>query len=159
MISMKQSGFYILATYPFFSIGISILMYPFINSFMLRVAYESKGFLFFKWIGYGIFSIGILLSLFYSGGYSRDKGMIKDTSEILSLLPPESTININPAMYNDWNLHGYYGRFKNVSLDPDLNNRRKYLLIKNEYYSDTLKFNYELVRTDTKEYLLFKKIK
>ena len=36
MISLKQSGFYILPTYPFFSIGASILMYTYIDDFIRK---------------------------------------------------------------------------------------------------------------------------
>ena len=55
MISIKQSGFYLIPAFPFFAIGACILMYPF-----------------------------------------------------------------------------YFGRFKNISLDPDLKTKRDYLLIKNK---------------------------
>lgn len=157
MISMKQSGFYILSTYPVFSIGISILMYPFLNSLLIRINYSSKSFLFFKWISYGLFSTGIILSICYSDGYSRDSNKIKDTYAILAEISQGSIININPDMKEDWSLHAYFGRFKNVSLDPDLSNNRDYLLIKNEYYSDTLKFNFQVVKLKTLDYQLFKK--
>jgi 4-amino-4-deoxy-L-arabinose transferase-like glycosyltransferase len=133
MISMKQSGFYILPTYPFFSIGAAILMYNYLDDFIGRIDFKSRGFLFFRWTGYGIFFIGILLSLWFSDGYSRDRDKIKDTCAVLSVVPGGSIININPGMYADWSLHAYFARFKNVSLDRDLNNIREYLLIKNEY--------------------------
>ena len=158
MISMKQSGFYILPTYPIFSIGISILMYPFVNSLLIRINYSSKGFLFFKWISYGLFSIGILVSISYSDGYSRDNNKIKDTYAILAEIPQGSIINITPDMNEDWSLHAYFNRFKNVSLDPELNNIRDYLLIKNEYYSDTLTSNFQIVRLNTLDFQLYKKI-
>jgi hypothetical protein len=117
---MKQSGFYIIPAYPFFALGAGVLLYPSIDSFFIKLNYKSKGFLFFKLIGYGLFLIGILLSLYFSDHFSRDKNKIKDTYKILSEIPPGSIININPDMYVDWSLHAYYSRFKNVSLDPDL---------------------------------------
>jgi len=127
---MKQSGFYILPTYPFFAIGAGILMHPLLDSIFINMNYRSKGFLFFKWIGYGIFFIGIILSIYFSDRYSRDKIKIKDTYSILPEIPKGSIININPDMFEDWSLHGYFGRFKNISLDPDLNNSRQFLLIR-----------------------------
>lgn len=60
-------------------------------------------------------------------------------------------------MYADWSLHAYFGRFKNVSLDPDLSNKREFLLIKNEYYSDTLNLNFQIVKLNTLDYQLYKK--
>ena len=46
---------------------------------------------------------------------------------------------------------------KNISLDPDLNNSREFLLIKNENYSDTLVRTYKIVNINTIEYQLFKR--
>jgi len=157
MISMKQSGFYILPTYPFFAIGFGILMHPLLNSIFINMNYRSKGFLFFKWIGYGIFFTGIILSVYFSNRYSRDMNKIKDTYSILPEITEGSIINITPDMFEDWSLHGYYGRFKNISLDPDLNNSRQFLLITNENYSDTLDRTYDMVRLNTTDYKLFKK--
>jgi hypothetical protein len=60
-------------------------------------------------------------------------------------------------MYEDWSLHAYYARFKNVSLDPDLANNREYLLIKNENYSDTLNTTFNPVRINTSGYQLYRR--
>jgi 4-amino-4-deoxy-L-arabinose transferase-like glycosyltransferase len=157
MISMKQSGFYILPAYPFFAIGFGVLMHPLLNSILDNMNYRSKGFLFFKWVGYGIFFIGIILSIYFSDRYSRDMNKIKDTYSILPEIPEGSIINITPDMFEDWSLHGYFGRFRNISLDPDLNNSRQFLLITKENYSDTLCRNYDLVKLNTTDYKLFKK--
>ncbi len=157
MISMKQSGFYIIPAFPFFAIGAGILMYPLIDSLFIKIKFESRGFLFFKMIGYSLFFTGIILSVYFSDHFNRDNNKIKDTYTILSEIPQGSIININPDMYEDWSLHAYFGRFKNVSLDPDLNNKREYLLIKNENYSDTLNLNYKIIKINTTDYKLFRK--
>jgi 4-amino-4-deoxy-L-arabinose transferase-like glycosyltransferase len=157
MISMKQSGFYIISVYPFFAIGAGILVYPVIDSLFIKMNYESKWFLIFKWIGYGLFLAGIVLSLYFHNRFSRDSNKIKETYTILNEIPQGSIININPDMFEDWSLHSYFARFKNVSLDPDLKNWREYLLIINENYSDTLKSGYEMIKLNTKDYKLFKK--
>jgi hypothetical protein len=157
MISMKQSGFYIVPTYPFFAIGISILLYHSIDALFINLNYKSKGFLFFKLIAYGLFFTGVFLSIYFSDHFSRDKNKIKDSYAIFQEIPQGSVININPEMYKDWSLHAYFSRFKNISLDPNLNNRREYLLIKNEDYSDSLNLNYKIVKLKTTDYQLFKK--
>jgi 4-amino-4-deoxy-L-arabinose transferase-like glycosyltransferase len=157
MISLKQSGFYILPTYPLFSIGASVLMYPFIDSLLIRIDYRSKSFIFFKWVSCFLFFSGVFLSVWYSGGYSRDRDKIMDTKEVLSVIPEGSIINISPDMYEDWSLHAYYARFSNVSLDPDLSSKREYLLIKNENYSDTLNAAFNPVKINTSGYQLFRR--
>jgi hypothetical protein len=80
-----------------------------------------------------------------------------DTKTVLSVIPQGSIINISPDMYEDWSLHAYYARFRNVSLDPDLSNKREYLLIKNENYSDTLSSTFNLVKINTINYQLFRR--
>ena len=157
MLSMKQSGFYIIPAYPFFALGTGILMYPLIGSLINKINYDSRGFLFFKWFGYGLFFGGIILSIYFSDHYSRDKDKIKDIYTILPEIPHGTIINITPDVYSDWSLHAYFGRFKNISLDPDSTNKREYLLIKNEYYSDTLNTNYKISELNTIVYQLFKK--
>lgn len=157
MISMKQSGFYIIPAYPFFAISTGILVYPLIDSLFNKMNYESKWFLIFKWIGYSFFFLGFMLSLYFYNHFSRDNSKIKDTYIILAELPQGSVININPDMFDDWNLHAYFARLKNVSLDADLSNKRGFLLIKNENYSDTLNSNYNIIKLNTINYKLFKK--
>ena len=157
MISMKQSGFYILSVYPFFAIGAGILVYPVIDSLFINMNLESKWFLIFKWTGYGLFFVGIVLSLYFHNRYSRDNNKIKETYTILYEIPQGSIININPEMFEDWSLHAYFARFKNVSLDPDLKNSREYLLIKKEDNSDTLNSRYEIIKINIPDYKLCKK--
>ncbi len=157
MISMKQSGFYILPVYPVFAVGAGILLYPLVDFLFNKLDYKSKGFLVFKWIGYGFFFMGIVLTLYFSSGFSRDKNKITDIQIILQELQEGCIININPDLRQDYSLHGYFYRFKNVSLDQDIKNKREYLLIKNENYSDTLKRNYDVVKINAVNYQLFKK--
>lgn len=44
MISLKQSGFYILPSFPFFALGIGILIYPIVNFLILRIKTHSFSF-------------------------------------------------------------------------------------------------------------------
>ena len=120
--------------------------------------YESKGFIMFKWIAYGLFISGLILSITFSDHFSRDKNKIQDMNMILTVVPRGSIINIKPEMFTDWALYAYLARFKDVSLDADLKSGRGYLLIKNEYYSDTLNMNYTVVNLNTTDFKLLKKI-
>jgi hypothetical protein len=104
-----------------------------------------------------MFITGIVFSVYFSNQYSRDKNLIKDTYVILPEIPNGSIINITPDMNEDFSLHAYFNRFKNISLDPELTNKREFLLIKNENFSDTLKSDYNLIKLNTIEYQLFKK--
>jgi hypothetical protein len=157
MISRKQSGFYILATLPFFAISLGILSVVLVEFLLSKIRYQSNGFLIFKWISLGIFFTGVILSIYFSNSISRDKDMIEDIHLVLSVLNKGSIISIHPDMDDDWVLKGYYGRYKNVSLDPSNKIKRDYLLVKKIYYSDTINNNFNSVLLNTKDYLLFKR--
>jgi 4-amino-4-deoxy-L-arabinose transferase-like glycosyltransferase len=157
MISTKQRGFYLLPALPFFAIGISILLSPLIDFLFNSLNSQSKGFLFFKWTARGFFLIGIILSVYFSDQFGRDRNKIKDTYKILSVLPEGIIINIYPNISQDWSLHGYFGRYKNVSLDPNSDNKREYLLTLKDDYSDTINQGYKIIELQTTDYKLFKK--
>jgi 4-amino-4-deoxy-L-arabinose transferase-like glycosyltransferase len=157
MISMKQSGFYILPAYPFFMIGFGILLYPLIDFLFADLNYRSGRFLFFKYTGYVVFFLGIILSILFSGGFSRDKNKIEEIKLMLPELPKGTIINVSPVLYSDFSLHGYFFRFKNVSLDPENSNKREFLLLKRDEYSDTPESDYQSIGLKTKDYLLLRK--
>jgi 4-amino-4-deoxy-L-arabinose transferase-like glycosyltransferase len=155
MITLKQSGFYMLATFPFFAIGLGILIYPLID--FLFHDYTNKSKQFFNWIGYITFLTGLILSVYFSNRIGRDTDKMEDTHKILSLIPKHSVINVYPNIWKEWDLHGYYQRYKNISLDQNIENKRDFLLIrKNEYSKDQNK-DYKLVELQTNEYVLLKK--
>ena len=119
--------------------------------------YQSKGYLVFGWITSIFFIIGISLSVFFSNQIGRDENMIKDTYTVLSVLPQGSIVNIHPSMSQDWSLRGYFNRHKDVSLDPNCGNKRDFLLIHKNVYSDTLMSDYAPIELHTIDYLLFKR--
>lgn len=159
MISMKQSGFYILATFPFFAISIGAMFTPLIEFVFDDKFYKTKRFLFFKWISFGIFICGVALSVYFANHIGRDKNKINDMYMVIDIIPAGTTINILPNMGQDWSLHGYYARYKNIALDPDINNKREYLLIQNNELSDSaIITGYEKIKLQTIDYGLYKRI-
>lgn len=156
MISLKQSGFYILATYPLFAIALGALIEPLINRLCDAINLRSKGFFIFKIAGYLFFLTGIMLCLYFSNTIGRDKIKISDTHTIIEHIPQNSTINILPEMYLDFSLRGYFARYANISLDRDLKNEHEYLLVENEYYSDSILNQYEKIDLETANYQLFR---
>jgi len=157
MITRVQSGYYLLTSLPFFAISLGLIVIPLVETLLERINYNTIGYKLFKLFGIAVFSLGIILSIYFSGHISRDQNKIKDMRVIITELPENSTINILPEMYSDYSLHGYYGRYKNISLDPDLNNKHKYLLIRNSLYSDTIKNGFEKIELKTNEFELFKR--
>jgi 4-amino-4-deoxy-L-arabinose transferase-like glycosyltransferase len=156
-ISMKQSGFYVLPVYPLFAIGAAILINPYLNHFLEKTDYSSPAYRIFCVFASGLFIVSIVLSVSLSDGFSRDKDKIQDIKAMLPKLQAGSTININPANSDDWALHAYFGRYKNISLDWNIDTTREYFLIRNEDVTDTLNKGYRPLRLDTKSYQLLKR--
>jgi hypothetical protein len=157
MVTMDQSGYFLLTSFPFFAISLGLIVNPLIEILLERIDFNSNGYRFFKLFGVIALSAGIILSVYFSGDFNRDKNKLKDMRVILPQLEENNTINILPEMYEDWSLHAYYGRYKNISLDPDLNNRHEYLLINASLYSDTINIGFERIDLKTKEYELFRR--
>ena len=157
LATMDQSAYFLLLSFPFFAISLGLIVNPLIETLLERIDYNSNGYRLFKLFGVIGLSAGIILSVYFSEDFNRDKNMLKDMRVILVQLEEDSTINILPEMYEEWSLHANYGRYKNISLDPDLNKKHEYLLIRTSLYSDTISNGFEKIDLKTEEYELFRR--
>jgi len=159
MISMKQRGFYILTTFPFFAIGIGILIHPIIESLINQTYPKLKENLLFKCFSYGLLITGVSLSIYFSQGIGRDKNKIQDTDKILTQLSQGSIVSIHSNLAEDWSLHGYFARRKNVSLDANSENKRDFLILGKSDYSETYNQEFELKDLQTVDLILLQRKK
>ena len=157
LTTMDQSTYFLLLSLPFFAISLGLLVNPLIETLLEKTDYSSRGYRIFKLFGVTALSAGLILSVYFSGDFSRDENKLKDIRIVLANLEENSTINILPEMYDDWSLHTYYARYKNISLDPDLNNNHEFLLVKTSLYSDTINNRFEKIDLKTIEYDLFRR--
>ncbi len=102
MISLKQSGFYILTVYPLFAIGLAYYLYPILNPAIAKIKSKSKGFKVFKILTLGIVTVSILSPFSQINRIGRNKAMIKDTKAVISVIGENKIINICPNMYSEW---------------------------------------------------------
>ena len=156
LTTMDQSTYFLLLSLPFFAISLGLIVNPSVEILLDRIDYNSNGYRLFKIFGVMALSAGIILSVYFSRDINRDKNKLKDMKFIMVQLKENSTINILPEMYYDWSLHTYYARYKNISLDPDLNNRHEFLLVRTSLYSDTINNRFEKIDLKTIEYELFR---
>lgn len=157
LTTMDQSTYFLLLSLPFFAISLGLIVDPSVEILLERIDHNSTGYRLFKLFGVVALSAGIILSVYFSKEFNRDENMLKDMRVILVQLRENSTINILPEMYNDWSLHTYYARYKNISLDPDLNNGHEFLLISTSLNSDTINNRFERIDLKTIEYELFRR--
>jgi len=117
MVSMKQSGFYIVTTFPFFAIALSLLILNGLKTFQLKVLLPN-----FKVIKVG--SVVLIVScvvLFFIAinRIGRDEERIEMISNFDDLIEDGSTVFIDKDMWSDWSMHAYFSRLKDVSLSAD----------------------------------------
>ena len=126
LLTMDQSAYFLLTSFPFFAISLGLLVNPFVENVLVRIDNNSKGYTLFKLFGVLSLSVSIILSVYFSGDINRDRNKLLDMRVIIGILKENSTINILPEMYEDWSLYTYYERYKKVSLDPDLKNKHNF---------------------------------
>jgi len=130
MISMKQSGFYLLATFPIFSIAFALLIMQNVNFLVEKINTKSKGFRFFNYISFILILVSIALNIFHINKIGRDDDMVKDVYTVIQKVSKKSTISILPEMKNEHTLRNYFYRYGNIRLDPDTIQNYKYILVK-----------------------------
>lgn len=129
MISMKQRGFYILATFPIFSIALSLFILPRVNYLVEKINYKSKGYEVFKYVSYTLLLITIVSSSLQINKIGRDKEKLGDVYSIIEIVPEGSIISIDPNLQTDWSLHGYFQRYGNISLESKEPFKHEYILV------------------------------
>ena len=158
MISMKQSGFYILAAYPFFAVAIAHFLQPQLSIFTQNILSNPFASKRFSIVSVVLFALGVSLNIYFSNGFGKDEVKVKDMRTILPYLPKNSIISICTEMNEDWTLHAYYERFKSVSLDYDVKHLRNFVLVhQSECPSFDIPKNYKEIKLKTIEYKLYKK--
>lgn len=114
MISKKQSGFYILTTYPFFSVACGLWINQYLHKIINKHFINSIRIL--KRITIIFLILVISVSFYASQRIGRDEALIQDCKKIISIVGKESTIGIPSSLFEKWSLHAYFARYGNVSL-------------------------------------------
>ncbi|MEQ1732547.1 MAG: glycosyltransferase family 39 protein [Bacteroidia bacterium] len=153
MVSQKQSGYYIVATYPFFAIALGIIVQQYIHLFIQHI---SNNMLYKKRLNAivaSIVAIAILVTLMQYKRIGRDKEQLTMVHQVCAIVPTGSTITIDYAMYTDWALHAYLQRYGKLSLTENKKATNAY------YLSETLQTlpNYAVVLRSS-NYVLYKQV-
>jgi len=125
MVSMKQSGFYILSVYPLLAVSLSLLLHSNVESLVDNISRKQTSLL--RIIALFLLIISISLSVAQVGRVGRDKDKIADCYKIIDVVEENSLINLSADLYTDWSLHAYMARYGNVSLIV-ANKEHKYYL-------------------------------
>ena len=157
MISMKQRLFYVLSTYPFFAIGLGVLILPVSRQLLSRIKQNSTGMKIFTVFSCILLVTGIVLSITQINNIGRDKDKIHDVKLITEKIPSDSIISICPGMWQDWSLHGYFARYGAINLDAGSTPEYDYYLTDGNCDNDVLKTYYKRVEVEARKYNLYKR--
>lgn len=158
MISMKQSGFYLLPSFPFLAIAFSSLIDNSVGDLLSKLNIRSKTYNWIKNISFVLFVFSIILSVSFYGKDNRDKKLLSDMDIIANYLPSKAIVSVSKEMEEEYSLFAYYARFYNISLDPNTNNSRRYLLIRKEYSNNFEKNNYKNIKLNTESFYLYERL-
>jgi 4-amino-4-deoxy-L-arabinose transferase-like glycosyltransferase len=152
MVSMKQSGYYILPSYPLLIIGIASLFIQKLYVLHLKL----HDFKYFKIIGIVLFSLGLIYSLTSINKYGKDEKLVKDVEVISSYLKKGTIVTASETMIDDFSLHAYLYRFNFISIDCNNKFTSRFYLVNTEEPNTTeLGTKYMLVPLNTKVLKLY----
>jgi 4-amino-4-deoxy-L-arabinose transferase-like glycosyltransferase len=117
MLSLKQSGFYIVPSYPFLAIALALPFQPYIQQLMEKINASSKGFRVFKIVSCVLLLSVIVFSFSQKGKIGRDKQDLQIVFECNKRIPPNTTISIDRNAHSKWGFHAYFARYENITLD------------------------------------------
>ena len=151
MISLKQRGFYILTVYPFFALGLSLLILPLVSKFKpLKINLV-------KAITLGVVTLALILSFINWGKLNRDHNLVNDCKLIVNKVGEGKRINICHDVRKRYNILAYYSRYGRISLMTSKLSNEEYLIIWKDQCFNTFQGNYTKVPIPTQEFHLFKK--
>ena len=123
MVSVKQSGFYMVAALPFFALALGHASISYVNS--IRETLKPNGLRHGILVGLScvVLVCGLLMPWMGCHKYCRDEALIKGVKQVLAAHEEEQVLGIDPVDYNQWSWHAYFMRYGKVSLDTRNNNK------------------------------------
>ncbi|OIP03574.1 MAG: hypothetical protein AUJ97_04315 [Bacteroidetes bacterium CG2_30_32_10] len=155
IITLKQRGYYLVPSIPFFVIGLSLFLCDPINNLIEKIPSQIK--LWLKRLAIILVLFSLLLSLLSIGKINRDKEKLHDIYILTRKIPPGTIIGTIKENCSDWGLIAYLGRMGYLSLDSD--NKHEYFLLNKENIIDsTLLKQYQEVSLGLLKFKLLQRI-
>lgn len=117
VISLKQSGFYILTALPFLALGMAMMSIPLVQQVTKNwIIPRKKGLIF---VSLAVLFIGIGVSISFTTTVGRDRDKVEAIKKFSAAIPEDATLYIPDFMFEQWSLHAYFNRYLKVSLCTD----------------------------------------
>lgn len=154
MVTLKQSGFYILPVFPMASLAVGLLLLPRIQILFNQWISKPRFISLFSRISGSLLVVSLILCMVYTQYIGRDRQKIEDVKKMISYLPKSTVIGIEPENAKDWYLHGYFYRYGHISID--FKNLEKYaFVVVRKGYAQPFLTNYEKVDLPLQQFELY----
>ena len=153
IISLKQRKFYLAPTFPFFIVGLSLLILPFIIA-KFDVFYKNK-----KKVLQGInlvLAMVLLVLILNFDGYFRDKDKIQDIEKIAFQVERGSIMSSTKSLTKDWGTVAYLSRINYLSVTNKLEHHY-FIKPKKEKISDEVAKSYTKLDLGLVKFDLYKR--
>jgi 4-amino-4-deoxy-L-arabinose transferase-like glycosyltransferase len=117
MVSLKQSGYYLLPSLPFFAMALAIPAAARVEILMRKIVPGSRGLKFATLLTLILLAGTLLFSIGQTGKIRRDKDLVNDIYIMGDKVPHHTSISVCPTMMQDWGLHAYMMRYFSIKLD------------------------------------------
>lgn len=156
MISLKQSGFYMLTALPFFALALAHLFKKTLESLLTILSDKVHKIL--SYVFATVLVLGVSLNILFAGKYGRDETFLKDMKVVIQEVGNNATISIASKDHEQYGWYSYFARYGDVGLDSK--NYHEYLLLSSpeQLYELNLHTQYAPVDINTKSIFLYKRI-
>ncbi len=156
MVSMKQSGFYLLPVFPLVALAFGLYMVPEVKLLTDRINVTKRGFVVFKYFAFLLLVASLIVNLLQINKTGRDKEILHDVYLIESVIPHGTVVAVEPSITFDWLVVGYFWRNNIDCLNAENSEDFDYLIV-NKNYSDSLITGFQRVSVDLKKFDLYKR--
>ncbi|PKP18632.1 MAG: hypothetical protein CVU05_13165 [Bacteroidetes bacterium HGW-Bacteroidetes-21] len=156
MLTMVQKGFYFVPSLPFFALGFSLLIAPFMAYWIMKLDIKSLKYKVYLWMGILLLAGALGYTVSRVGHTSRNSEMLHDVYVIGKIIPAKSAVSIPSEMWNDWGLQCYLIRYFSISIDVNYT-RPYFVLDKNISIPDSMLTGYTKMNLETQQYDIYAK--
>lgn len=158
MVSMKQSGFYIVPAFPVLTLGMAFVLVP-VGKVMMSKWKTKPGFFKFQLIFFSVIvAANVWLAFYLFGKTGRDQYFLDDWNIIKNELQPESTISVCLKEDHFLNIQTYMSRYEKISMEPQSEQTKDFLLLQKEILHDCNLDDYRLIPLPTSNFDLFTRV-
>ncbi|MCX8080151.1 MAG: hypothetical protein N3F09_02825 [Bacteroidia bacterium] len=156
IITKEQRGFYLMNSFPFFSLGFGVILFKILESSIEKFE-KALSIKFIRIFSVTMVIVSISMLIFHFGKTGRDEIELHDAKQIAMHIKNEKTIFSSGELIYKYNFLLYLNRYHGISVI--FRDEEKYpFMVLADTQGISLRFKYEKLSPNTRKYHLWKKI-